>query len=385
MASPSGKKGKSSKKTGPPKGELTQRLESVKVGARDNVPRTDDSAGPLIFFLLLVFVSVGAVAWNFFGRLIAPSQPPSGSAPSAAGGAADTTAVALALNRPATSPVVSYGYDPSGRYLIPLQVELPDAADPLQALRAELNADAPAPGVDRLLPGATQIRDLRQEGTLALCDLPSTVFDSLPGEGSQHGLLEALTRAITATPGIDKVQFLLDGQKVDSTPDGSISLADPWTITNPLNILDSGVSVQQGTFFFLDSGKQWLVPVTLGFDPGPEPLRGRLERLMEGPPPGMDLAASVPSALSLDTVTFDAATGVLGIAFTTTDPPQEWGMYGPRRMTQAILATLAEETSIKAIWMTINDQDVWSVEGFAPYREQAAKTSFFNLIPPASG
>jgi len=357
----------------------------VKVDARDNVPRTDDSAGPLIFFLVLIFLAVFAVAGNYFMRLISPPTPPSSVAPSAAGGGGGFAPVALALNRPATPPVVSYGYDSSGRYLIPLQVELAGNGDPLLLLKRELNAAAPAPGVERLLPGSSQIRDLRREGNLALCDLPADALNNLPGESAQHGLLEALTRAITATPDVTKVQFLIDGQKVDSTPDGSISLAEPWTITNPMNILDSGVSVKQGTFFFLDDGKQWLVPVTLGFDPGPDPLKGRLERLMEGPPPGLELQPSVPSALTLENVTFDAANGVLGIAFATNDPPQEWGLYLPRRLTQAILATLAEETKIKAIWMTINEQDVWSVEGFAPYRDQAAKTSLFNLISPASG
>lgn len=357
-------------------------MEAVKVDARDNVPRTDDSAGPLIFFLVLVFFAVGAVAWHYFSRLIAPAPPPATVIPT------DTEliqapATTLPLSVPSAAVVTSYGYDDSGRYLVPLQSTA--SADPVATLKAQLNALDPAPGIERLLPGQTQLRDLRREGSLALCDLPSELFELLPGEGAAHGLLEALTHAITGLEGVTKVQFLIDGQ-VEDTTDGGIALGEPWTVRNPLNVLDGGrPGTTSGTFYFFDDTGRWLVPVTLAYSPGAAPLRSRLNRLMEGPPAGSDLKSVIPAQLSLESVEYDNATSILGLAWTTTEPPQSWGLFDPPHMMQAILQTLSEATPIRSVWMTINGQDVWTVESFAQHKSAISQYQLINPVsPPAT-
>ncbi|MEO7995709.1 MAG: GerMN domain-containing protein [bacterium] len=356
-------------------GPVTMRMQSISPEARDNVPRTDDSAGALLIGMLLVLLAVGGVAWHYLKRFLtstpAPTAQPQPILPTN-----PTTLEELTL-RP--EPVTTlWTHDASGQYLIP--VHLPHSTtDPLTDLRQHLNDPIPPEGTTRVLPGASLIRDLRREGDLALVDLAPGALEGNGGEAGTQSLLEALTRSVTGIEGITRVQFLVDGKADAMTPNG-VSLADPWTVAdlNPPNTLATTAGSASGTFYFFDTSRRWLVPVTLAYDPGSTPLESALRRLWEGPPAGSGLAPSVPRQVTLDEVAFNALTGRLELRLSSIDPPQSWGLYAPAKMLEAVVLTASQVVAVKKLAVTINDQDIWSVEPFADARTAVSEIQSFN-------
>ncbi|HYE79148.1 MAG TPA: GerMN domain-containing protein, partial [bacterium] len=196
-------------------GQLTQRLRSIPQEARDGIPQGDDSAGALIFGLLMVLVAVGFVGWHYLRRFLGPTVPPARIEP-----ASPEISQLTHLPLVQSVPLTVYAFDDSGIYLVPLQVEAASPDQELAILRKALEAASTPDGLGRLLPGDTRLRDLRREGPLAIVDLPQEALAQAGGATGQQVLLEGLTRAVTSVPGITQVQFVVDGRSVAYTDAG---------------------------------------------------------------------------------------------------------------------------------------------------------------------
>lgn len=351
------------------------RLRSIPQDARDGVPQGDNSAGALVFGLLMVLVAVGFVGWQYVKRLLGPAPAPVATEP-----AAPNISQLNHLPLIQSSPLTLYAFDGSGQYLVPLQLDVTGADQSLAALREALNGSDTPPGLERLLPGDTELRDLRREGPLAIVDLPAAALSQAGGATGQQQLLAGLTRALTSIPGVTKVQFIVDGHPVAHT-DAGVALDEAWTVDgldglNPV-AADGGA---RGTFFFLDADGRYLVPTQLPIGSPETTMQTMLERLIEGPPPGTQLKAVWPEGLVLHELEYQPDSRKLILDLETNDPVQNWGLYRPALLIKAVVLTLRELDPISHLALRVNGEDVWSSGPFAEIRPEAARIDMYNPV-----
>ncbi len=66
-------------------------------------------------------------------------------------------------------------------------------------------------------------------GSMATIDLSSEVTGGMGGSFTENGEFEALVFTLTDIPGINSVQVLVDGRKVETLPGGHLELDTPLT------------------------------------------------------------------------------------------------------------------------------------------------------------
>ncbi|WP_406677358.1 GerMN domain-containing protein [Neomoorella carbonis] len=146
------------------------------------------------------------------------------------------------LSRPATinsllkkdnqQGVQVYFNDASASFLVPVTVALPPGATgsdlPRAAMLALLAGPPPNSGLVRTVWPGTRLLDLKIEQGLATVNLSREVTGYGGGSAAETALLNSLLFTLTQFPEIDRVQLLIEGQKREYLPEGSV-------IDNPLS------------------------------------------------------------------------------------------------------------------------------------------------------
>jgi hypothetical protein len=76
-------------------------------------------------------------------------------------------------------------------------------------------------------PPGTHVLSTRVAGSTATVDLSREVDGGMGGSFSENGEFEALVFTLTDIPGINSVQVLVDGQRVETLPGGHLELDAP--------------------------------------------------------------------------------------------------------------------------------------------------------------
>ncbi len=78
-------------------------------------------------------------------------------------------------------------------------------------------------------PPGTHVLSATVSGSMATIDLSSEVTGGMGGSFTENGEFEALVFTLTDIPGINSVQVLVDGRKVETLPGGHLELDTPLT------------------------------------------------------------------------------------------------------------------------------------------------------------
>ncbi len=78
-------------------------------------------------------------------------------------------------------------------------------------------------------PAGTVVRAVHVKGSTAGVDLAGNITNDQSGSLAESGEFKALVWTLTALPGIDAVQVLVDGARVATLPGGHLELDEPLT------------------------------------------------------------------------------------------------------------------------------------------------------------
>ncbi len=105
---------------------------------------------------------------------------------------------------------------PTSFHLLPVAVALPGQATPQQALELLILGPPDGSGLERNLPADTEILDVRVQEGVAYVDFSENIRAGAAGSSGEALLIGAVTNTLCRLDGIEKVQFLIEGQMVES-------------------------------------------------------------------------------------------------------------------------------------------------------------------------
>lgn len=189
------------------------------------------------------------------------------------------------------------------QYIIPVRFPIP-WEDGIARATLSLMTDGLLPpelaaaGLAPLLPAGTEILGLTVRDGLARVDFSSAFLDYAPARERQ--LLGALVFTLTEFPTINRVELLVEGQKLTALPGGT-----------PAVIFDRGFGLNREessspgnqqrkdrmTLYFLTSRQDLFVPVTRAVTPASERIKAVVQELLRGPARDSGLSSAIPPGL----------------------------------------------------------------------------------------
>ncbi|WP_258358959.1 GerMN domain-containing protein [Moorella sulfitireducens (nom. illeg.)] len=142
------------------------------------------------------------------------------------------------LKRENQEGVQVYFNDATVKFLVPVTVALPPGADgsnlPRAAVLALLAGPPPDSGLVRTVWPGTRLLEFKIENGLATVDFSREVIGYGGGSTAEISFLNSLLFTLTQFPEIDRVQLLIEGEKREYLPEGSV-IEQPLSMPEKLN------------------------------------------------------------------------------------------------------------------------------------------------------
>ena len=353
----------------------------------------------LALILLLIAVAL-ACAWTFWGgeraasdALVTPG-PSAGETPSAtvvplpAGESAATNADASAVDsagdesaRAKTMSTVVYYQDNYG-YLVPVMCTLPYEDG---VAKATLNRMIQSPendmqaarlGLKTVLPEGTTI-DLDISDGLARIDLSKEVLN-MADAAAESNMIAAIVQALTEFESVERVEFLVDGQKIDKLPHGT-DISGTFE-RGEINLETAASTVNSGdlkpvVLYFPCESSSVVVPVTRMVYSNADVNTAVLE-LAKGPSAQSPLESALPAGCGL--IDVQLVDGVAKVNFTKEVANLVENSDGGRLALKALVLTCTQFDGVKSVEILVEGepydpgQGALSVPSFANVADEIA-------------
>jgi spore germination protein GerM len=141
-------------------------------------------------------------------------------------------------SRPLPNPLVAHLYFTriveGKQRMVAITRELPAGLPPAEAALEELIRGEVPRGCDRPLPRGTELLGVRVSDGLAAADFSEELRSGFRGGSDNEGVtVYSIVNTLTALPGIDKVQILIEGQQVTEIG-GHLYVGEPLTYDDEL-------------------------------------------------------------------------------------------------------------------------------------------------------
>ena len=251
-------------------------------------------------------------------------------------------------------------YQDNYGYLVPVMCNVPMedgiAKATLKLMVQSVGNDMQAArlGLRRVLPENTKI-DLDISGGLARIDLSREVLD-MADAAAESNMISAIVQTLTEFESVDRVEFLIDGQKRDTLTHGT-SVSGQFT-RGDINLesaeptLSLAASEPVTLYFPADSGAV-IVPVTRMVHSTPDINTAVLE-LAKGPGNGDMLESVVPAGCGLIDVKVED--GVAKLNFTGEFVNLVQNSDGGRMALKALVLTCTQFEGIKSVEIYVDGQ-----------------------------
>ncbi|TDA70648.1 MAG: hypothetical protein D9V47_00105 [Clostridia bacterium] len=240
-------------------------------------------------------------------------------------------------------------------YSVPLSFPVSPQADQPRAAVERVLAGPPGEFLVRTIPEGTKLREFRLTGGTAYLDLTGEIL-TLNEEQSGQMAISSLALTLAQFPSITSVELLADGKPVASLAGAAVP--------HPLPIPDSVNPLQDRPpdgwplrVYYSDPQAMYLVPVTYFVAPGlsrEERQRRQIELLLQGPPPGVNLARTVWPGTELDGLRVEGD-------LVTVDLSQEVVGYGGGHtaedmLVRSLVFTLTEDPGISRVQLLVGGE-----------------------------
>ena len=353
----------------------------------------------LALILLLIAVAL-ACAWTFWGgeraasdAVVTPapsaSDAPSPSAPivpvpaddSAATNANAANADSTAGAKAATMSTVVYYQDNYG-YLVPVMCTLPYEDG---VAKATLNRMIQSPendmqaarlGLKTVLPEGTTI-DLDISDGLARIDLSKEVLN-MADAAAESNMIAAIVQALTEFESVERVEFLVGGQKLDKLTHGT-DISGTFE-RGEINLETSVSTINSGelkpvTLYFPCESSSVVVPVTRMVYSNADVNTAVLE-LAKGPSAQSPLESALPAGCGL--IDVQLVDGVAKVNFTKEFANLVQNSDGGRLALKALVLTCTQFDGVKSVQILVEGepydpgQGTLSVPSFANVADEIA-------------
>lgn len=279
---------------------------------------------------------------------------------------ADSGADSVAGDGRARTSTIVYYQDNYG-YLVPVMCSVPMedgiAKATLNMMVQSVGNDMQAArlGLRTVLPENTKI-DLDISGGLARIDLSREVLD-MPDAASESNMVNAVVQTLTEFDSVDKVEFLIDGQKREKLTHGT-PVAGQFT-RGDINLESveptmAGATVQPVTLYFPGDSGAVIVPVTRMVHSRADVNTAVLE-LAKGPSDGNMLESVVPAGCGLIDVRVED--GVAKLNFTSEFVNLVENSDGGRMALKALVLTCTQFDGVDSVEIYVDGRKYDATEG----------------------
>ena len=352
----------------------------------------------LALILLLIAVAL-ACAWTFWGGERAASDAVVTPAPSASGMPspsapivpvptqestatnADAGGADSAEAKAATMSTVVYYQDNYG-YLVPVMCTIPYEDG---VAKATLNKMIQSPendmqaarlGLKTVLPEGTTI-DLDISDGLARIDLSKEVLN-MADAAAESNMIAAIVQALTEFESVERVEFLVDGQKIDKLPHGT-DVSGTFE-RGEINLETSVSAINSGELkpvmlYFPCESSSVVVPVTRMVYSNADVNTAVLE-LAKGPSNQSPLESALPAGCGL--IDVQVVDGVAKVNFTKEFANLVQNTDGGRLALKALVLTCTQFDGVKSVEILVEGepydpgQGALSVPSFANVADEIA-------------
>lgn len=251
---------------------------------------------------------------------------------------------------------VLYLPDQSWQYIVPVRFPIP-WEDGIARAALDLMTDGRLPpalsaaGLAPLLPAGTEILGLTIRDGLAKVDFNRAFLRYLPAHERQ--LLKALIFTLTEFPTVNRVEIMVEGEKLPASP--AAAPGAPLDREGGLNL--EGARGNQDkrdrvTLYFLHNTgpRDFFVPVSRQIPPPAERINAVVRELLRGPSEGSVLSTAIPPGLTLQRT--ELSGGRLRLHLSGEQPPG--GQPEADRLRDQLALTLTELSGISEIEVLIN-------------------------------
>ncbi|WP_042164908.1 GerMN domain-containing protein [Paenibacillus gorillae] len=232
-----------------------------------------------------------------------------------------------------------------------------------------------------VLPQGTQVKSFKVENKLAIVDF-SEAFNSYTNT-EERSILEAITWTLTAMPGIEGVELLSEGEKLQEMPVDGFPLDEPLTRAVGINLeAADGVNYANSTpvtlYFSSQTShdEQYYVPVTR-LIARPEKLAdAAMEQLISGPLNKKELTSVITNDVKVNSIVQKDDTVTVDLQ----DPAYEEGQAAPEEMLQAVVLSLTENTKASKVQILLNGESNVIDDKNNSYTEPVTRPHHVNAI-----
>ncbi len=276
--------------------------------------------------------------------------------------------------------------------LAPVSLGIPEAKDTdnmKQALQALVTGGTYAKyvpkGFSGVLPKGTEINSVTvdKEQKLAVVEFNSAINKyNAPDE---RKIVEAVTWTLTGFSGVQKVQFMVDGQALTEMPLKGTPLNQPLSRSFGINLQKAdGASLTNSTpvtvYFstLSEDGVSYYVPVTRLVQPGQDKLKAALNELIHGPQQNDGLEQVMTDGTTVNSVK-TAKDGTVTVSLK--DDMFEKDEKIPNELLQSVVLTIAENAGNPKVKIDMNEET--KVIGFdnQDYSKPVSRPEYINEIP----
>lgn len=214
-------------------------------------------------------------------------------------------------------------YQDDNGYLVPVIRKIPWEEGIAKAALIKMmdtkdqQMDFMAMGLKPVLPASTVINGLSIKDGLAKLDLNREVMN-MPDAVKENNMVQGIVMTLCEFPAIDSVQFLFDGDVVDTLQHGT-------DVSKPLKMQDlnlelgtsSKIDGEKVTVFYhskTDSQYNYLVPVTRISTLNSATLENAIEELLKGPKPDSGLEFDIPLGTRLLGIQMEGSTANINLS-----------------------------------------------------------------------
>lgn len=259
--------------------------------------------------------------------------------------------------------IVLYFGDKQSTRLVAEERQVTKGDKSLEALIIEELIKGPRkPDLVRTVPAQTRLISVNVVDGVAFVNF-SREFQTKHWGGTtgERMTLYSIINSLARLPGIDKVQFLLEGEKQEAIlghADTTKPLAPDW------NLVDVKQPGQKVTLYFADEAAMYLVPEVREVTKGNEPLGSVvIEELLKGPR-SSTLAATIPKGARL--LSFSVVNGVAYVNFSREFKTGHPGGSAGERMTlYSIINSLARLPGIEKVQFLVEGEKQEAILGHA--------------------
>lgn len=281
-----------------------------------------------------------------------------------------------------------YYYDNEAQFFVPVHLPLTNESDPIDVRAGKIInmiiAGPPTEDLTGVIPEGVTVNSVKVDKDMVIVDFSKQISDYGGGAAWEKGIVQSILLSLTELPGITRVQFLVDGQKIDYLPEGT-QISQPVSREggpNSSEYLPAGKSA--GYMYYLDMSGKFLVPVYWTWDGSQTDPLAKLSALYQSPPPPLSNSLMSVAPNGLQIVKCEITNNTLVLIINHQDFATAFTSRSPRMFLEATILALYQMKPFTQLDIRVGSESeslpIWSYSYFADLQDMPIPPNCYNKI-----